>query len=153
MAHIKKKPETLASIVLKYQELLRLPQSSGSINLKKHYFKVFALIRPTISSSTYQVKFEYQGGRIPQVWVCGLLSKGTSSSEIPHKFSVDEKKNQVHICLFRTKYSEFDRQSSLSKNIIPWTCEWLHFYELYLITGNWYGNGEPPNGKKRKTEN
>ena len=30
----------------------------------------------------------------------------------------------------------------ISNTIIPWTIEWLYFYELWLATGEWLGGGE-----------
>ncbi|MDP9848099.1 hypothetical protein [Streptosporangium lutulentum] len=30
----------------------------------------------------------------------------------------------------------------LARTILPWTCEWLLHYELWLITGRWAGSGE-----------
>lgn len=26
----------------------------------------------------------------------------------------------------------------LVETIVPWTSEWLYFYEIWLVTGEWY---------------
>jgi hypothetical protein len=32
----------------------------------------------------------------------------------------------------------------LAYTVVPWTSEWLVFYELWLITGEWLGGGTHP---------
>ena len=41
----------------------------------------------------------------------------------------------------------------IHETIIPWTAEWLVFYELWQLTGEWYGAASPhgTNGKKQQT--
>ena len=55
----------------------------------------------------------------------------------------------VRICLYR--YSEFNVYKLLADTIIPWTVEWLYFYELWLATGEWLGGGEHPDLDRKKT--
>ncbi|WP_277984721.1 hypothetical protein [Lactiplantibacillus plantarum] len=147
---IKTKVESYALFMRKYFELCELKNSIGRINKKRTSFRVTAEIRPTPSSNEYLVEFDYECNKYPVVWVYGLLSKEKLSGEIPHKYLCDTMKNRVEICLYRQKYKEYDKNVLFSKNIIPWTCEWLHFYELYLITGIWYGNGEHPMAQRAK---
>jgi hypothetical protein len=68
----------------------------------------------------------------------------------PHKFDIDEEKKMVRLCLYR--YQEFNSYKYLSKTIIPWTVEWLYFYELWLATGEWCGGGEHPREGEKKDE-
>jgi len=30
----------------------------------------------------------------------------------------------------------------MGRTILPWTSLWLHFYEIWLVTGVWHGGGE-----------
>jgi hypothetical protein len=30
---------------------------------------------------------------------------------------------------------------SIADTIVPWTAEWLVHYEIWLVTGEWYGGG------------
>ena len=48
----------------------------------------------------------------------------------------------VQICLYR--HREFTKDKFLANTIIPWTVEWLYFYEIWLATGEWCGGGEHP---------
>ena len=40
------------------------------------------------------------------------------------------------------RYSEFNSSKLIANTIIPWTVEWLYYYELWLATGEWLGGGE-----------
>ena len=32
----------------------------------------------------------------------------------------------------------------IADTIVPWACEWLLHYEIWLATGEWHGGGEHP---------
>lgn len=152
MFRMKRKPESLAFFIQKYYELLNLTCGNGNINYKKNSFYVRGWLRPTSSSRYYDVEVQYKRDGFPSIWVYGILSDNIKAKEIPHKYSYDLHKNKVNLCLYRNKYHEYNRKALPSKNIVPWICEWLYFYELYLITDVWYGNGEHPR-KGRIKEN
>ena len=40
----------------------------------------------------------------------------------------------------------------IADTIVPWTCEWLIHYEIWLATGEWHGGGEEPNEGERMDE-
>ncbi|MCI2960525.1 hypothetical protein [Pediococcus pentosaceus] len=69
-----------------------------------------------------------------------------SLQKIPHIFKKDSNilEDKALICLYYNygKRKEFIFGDSLKKTIIPWTKEWLYFYDLYKITGQWYGGGK-----------
>ena len=90
------------------------------------------------------------------VIVHGLKFPG-KIEDIPHIFLNESSadRDEVSLCLYRNKInrSEFIFGDSLKVTIIPWIQEWLYFYELFLITGKWYGNGEHPEPEKEKKSN
>lgn len=67
----------------------------------------------------------------PKVWVMKPDIKPTLSI---HMYS------DKSLCLYhRTDFRIFEK-ISLARQIIPWTIEWVHFYELWLVNGNiWKG--------------
>lgn len=70
------------------------------------------------------------------------IFKKIDDSDFPHKYDVDPENNMVQICLYR--YREFTKDKFLANTIIPWTVEWLYFYEIWLATREWCGGGEHP---------
>ena len=97
---------------------------------------------PTALSRTYRVTITYKKGFRPQVTVTGDDLPGLNRSDFPHKFAIDRENSSVEICLHLRH--EFDASMLISDCIIPWTAEWLYFYEIWLATGEWCGGGKHP---------
>jgi len=128
-------------ISLARQKLAICSSFGGSIcDINKNQLTWLGEIKPTPLSKKYNVLIVYQMDKNPKVWIVGDELEKLDSPEFPHKFDVDEKNKMVRICLYR--YSEFNPFKLISNTIIPWTIEWLYFYELWLATGEWLGGGE-----------
>jgi hypothetical protein len=54
------------------------------------------------------------------------------------------------LCLWWPKNREWSWRLRLSETFVPWTAEWLWFFEDWLYTGTWAGGGQhPPQGSSR----
>lgn len=95
---------------------------------------------PTPLSKRYHVLVYYQVNRRPKVIVCGDELEKLDAKDFPHHFHIDTNKKAVQICLHLAH--EFNSQKLLADTIIPWTIEWLYYYELWLATGEWHGGGK-----------
>lgn len=125
--------------------------ASCSIDKKKNQIIWSGKIKPSALSKEYTVVLFYHPGESPKVWVIGDELEQLDNPNFPHKFKIDRENRMVRICLYR--YSEFNSSKLLSNTIIPWTVEWLYFYELWLATSEWFGGGEhPENGNEKKDE-
>jgi len=104
------------------------------------------IIVPSPNSSAYRIRVDYTIGKSPKVYVIepAALKKAAGETHLPHVF--DTEKQQL--CLFYSKIGEWDASMLLSRSIVPWASEWLYFYELWVITGEWLGEGI---GHSRKT--
>ena len=122
----------------------------ATCNIDKKQLLWSGKIKPTALSKEYTVVLLYIVGESPKVWVIGNALEKLDDVNFPHKFDIDSKKNMVQICLYR--YAEFNSTVLLADTIIPWTVEWLYFYELWLATGEWFGGGEHPNVGEEKTQ-
>lgn len=125
--------------------------SNCSIDKSKKQLFWTGEIKPTPLSKKYTVMLIYKVGQSPKVWVVGDELEKLDSPDFPHKFNIDCENNMVHICLYR--YSEFTSSKLLANTIIPWTIEWLYYYELWLATGEWLGGGEHPENGVSKINN
>ena len=59
------------------------------------------------------------------------------------------------LCLYKPTDDPWKPSDNIHEKIIPWTAEWLVFYELYLMCGKWLGPEAPhvaleKNPQKRK---
>jgi len=130
---------------------LQAAYPDGKCGIEKHQKLVWGgKVRPTPLSQEYQVIMTWEQGWSPRVWVVGDNLQKLDDPEFPHKFHVDEENRMVRLCLYR--YQEFSSSKYISRTIIPWTVEWLYFYEIWLATGVWCGGGEHPLEGERKDD-
>lgn len=88
-----------------------------------------------IGASTYRVRISYFPGLVrPQVTVLDpeLVSPGPGI-KIPHTFK------SGRVCLHLNE--EWDPSMYLHQTVVPWTCLWLYYYEVWQATGEWLGGG------------
>lgn len=48
------------------------------------------------------------------------------------------------LCLFDPMQKEWNGSMAISRSTVPWTIDWLYFYELWSLTGKWLGGGRHP---------
>ncbi len=93
-------------------------------------------IQPSEGCNVYLIGISYEQEGVPRVRIKG--PKITPSVKI-HMY------RSGHLCLYEPMEDPWKRSDNIHEKIIPWTAEWLVFYELYLICGKWLGP-EAPHG-------
>ncbi|MCB9196456.1 MAG: hypothetical protein H6598_09555 [Flavobacteriales bacterium] len=99
-------------------------------------------IQPDIQSAIYKIQIKYSGNGAPKVFI---------------KTPIIEKNSKIHrysdgsLCLYYPLDDPWSDKKNIHDTIIPWTAEWLVYYELFLLTGKWLGP-EQPHGKKKIQE-
>jgi hypothetical protein len=94
-------------------------------------------------SRYYTVKIKYhpnsKGVMTPDTYVLFPkhlpLAKG--KTKLPHVYCNESQK----ICLYDWRNKEWNPTMPLATTIVPWASEWLYFYEVWVMTGEWYGEG------------
>ncbi|WP_270321982.1 nucleotidyltransferase [Weissella confusa] len=59
----------------------------------------------------------------------------------PHTYGYDERNDRMRLCLYYPLNDEFTSDDELKSTILPWTVEWLSFFEVWNNTGHWLGGG------------
>ncbi len=59
--------------------------------------------------------------------------------QIPHLIFNPDRPEQSALCLFDPNGSEWSPLDLIADTTVEWTCEWLHYYELWHATGEWLG--------------
>lgn len=60
----------------------------------------------------------------------------------------DDQLGRVHLyrdrslCLYNPNRREWNAGMSVAATIVPWTSEWVYFFEVWRYTGEWLGGGE-----------
>jgi hypothetical protein len=121
--------EQYRKVVLE-QALLR--KSFPFLNLRIHGLELTCRgrIRPADGCFLYRVELQYSSGVPPAVRI--IEPKIESNSQI-HMY------RDGTLCLYDWRNQPWNDQWHLSETIIPWTAEWLVFYELFLATNKWLG--------------
>lgn len=99
-------------------------------------------ITPSEHCNTYRIEIRLNLGGVPMV---RILEPGI----LPEIY------RRVHIyrngtlCLYDPRERPWSNRDNLHETVIPWTAEWLVYYELFLISGEWHGP-EAPHGDQPK---
>ena len=97
-------------------------------------------LQPTNRSPQYVVKIRYSYPYSPEVWVVSP----SIDPNAPHLYG------DKSLCLYYPKDRSWHPQEFVAKTIVPWIVEWLALYEIWCLTGEWYGEEAPHTGKKVK---
>jgi len=83
----------------------------------------------------YSVRIAYYPGLVrPRVTIVDpVLVPREPGVRIPHTFK------SGRICLHLNE--EWEPSMYLHQTIVPWTCLWLYYYEVWHATGEWLGGG------------
>lgn len=92
-------------------------------------------LQPTPLSREYTVRITYELGQFPRVKVLPRLPS-RPGEPLPHFY------REGLLCLH--KVGEWSPRMLIADTIVPWACEWLLHYEIWLATGVWHGGGEDP---------
>ena len=97
------------------------------------------LVWPWELACAYRFRIEYRPGHSPKTFIEEpKLQRRDADQRIPHTYSDEE------VCLFRPFTREWNPSKPLALTIVPWLMQWLAFYEIWLCTGDWHGEGEEP---------
>lgn len=118
---------------------------SGEVKSRSLRYLVWETdIIPSPNSVTYRIRINYTIGQRPKVYIIDPQElKRPEGKQLPHVFSTEKQQ----ICLHYGPFKEWDDSMFLARKIVPWASEWLLFYELWVITGEWLGEGIEHSGK------
>ena len=97
------------------------------------------LITPSPLSGTYKVLLKYAKNHGIEFYVIepNPLELAKDITVLPHVYSTPKQQ----LCLYSPRNYEWNVGMLYVETIIPWACEWLYHYELWVSTGIWHGGG------------
>lgn len=117
---------------------IRLAFPKFRVRRKDGELVIHGAIQPSEGSRSYKIRLTYRCGHHPRVYVeSPQLVNNIKGEAPPHRFV--ESGNPL--CLYYNKGWEWSSRQAIADTIIPWTSEYLLFYELWLATGEWLGGG------------
>lgn len=107
---------------------------NARIRLGANVFTAIVELQPNPSSRPYTVRIKYRIGGVPEVHVLTpTLRLHPDAEGLPHTYPGNR------LCLHLP--GEWQPTMFITHTTVPWTSEWLLYYEIWLITGRWNGGG------------
>jgi hypothetical protein len=126
------------SLVLQAMHLSRLFPGSSIKRYREEYLIWQHTLTPSPCSDSYKIKLHYLRNNGVKFYVVEPKLKLFEGQKLlPHVFSTPKQR----LCLYYPNGFEWNVTKLFVDTIVPWACEWLLFYELWLITGKWLGGG------------
>ena len=100
-------------------------------------------ISPSEGCDTYDLNISYSMGGIPSVRI--------TNPHIPPRAEYHMYK-EGNLCLYDWREMPWSANMKVHETIIPWTAEWLVFYELWCLTGTWIGAASRHGSDEKKAE-
>lgn len=99
-------------------------------------------LRPKVK--VYQVAVLWKAGEMDRPYVFlhdpALAPRpGGTFEEVPHLIFNEDKPEQSGLCLFDPDGNEWNEGHLIAETTIYWAAEWLAYYELWHLTGQWLG--------------
>lgn len=115
-------------------QLFSFKQSFLNFEFCKNEYEYYWIGKLTPCSNTYTVKIIYKHTKSPKVFVI----KPDIFKSSPHIYK------DKSLCLYYPLDKDYiNKFSIISDTIIPWTVEWLYYYEIWLESGIWWGPEAP----------
>lgn len=91
---------------------------------------------------TFVVAVHY-AARMEFPWVRVLRPRLVQRADLPEGPlpHVYWRRDEPGLCLFDPLQKEWGASMAISRTTIPWTIDWLYFYEIWSMTGKWLGGG------------
>lgn len=115
---------------------LRATFPSAQLCVSAQRLEWTGVLTPTSFSRDYMVKLSYREGRRPRVTVVDPALRCDLDGAIPHLY------RDGTICLHDSH--QWKPTMLFIDTLVPWSSEWLYYYELWVATGTWYGDGNVP---------
>ena len=105
----------------------------GRLMLRAGVLRWTGELQPSEISRSYSVEVQYDALRAPRVFVRRPRLTTDRDGHLPHI------NRNGSLCLHEP--GQWEPGHPIARTIVPWTCEWLLHYELWLATGEWHGSG------------
>ena len=117
----------LAVLRQRLEIVLFFPQLEYGQEGQQHHWT--GILKPSEGSPNYTICIQWYLGEVPKVFV--VLP--AIADEAPHRYA------DGSLCLYDPREHQRQSDDLIARDIIPWTCEWLYWYEIWQETGKWTG--------------
>lgn len=102
-------------------------------------FRWYCELQPNEDSPFYTIRIDWFPAKMsyPEVYVCKpkTLRLHSGAKKLPHVWDNKKQKICLHVRF------EWDKSKSIASYYVPWARDWLYYYEVWYVTGEWLGGG------------
>lgn len=144
-------PTPIPTLAQRALELKGLGLPDAKLGYGGRILNFRACISPGAFGRLYQCLLKVKpDGQQPEVIVLEPdLRTLAGGKKIPHTYAYDGK--GTRLCLWWPKGRDWLPSMRLADTFLPWTAEWLYFFELWLLTGEWSGGGQHPDPTPKRS--
>lgn len=126
-------------IPLPHQRLgLQSRYPDATVTGTRHELVWRGTLTPTEYSASYEVVISHNLHQSPLVYVARPHLQLVPGKLLPHVF-------RLNLLCLHTLSKSWIASRLLADTLVPWSAEWLFFYEIWLASGGtWFGEGEHP---------
>lgn len=127
-------PMQKCHLLTKYRKLLIKDNSSRKIDMD-------FLIKSTNTNMEYTIKLKYDSiYDIPKVFLLNHNLPTNIDESIPHIYGTPKIKGKeyLRLCPFYPN-EDWDNKLLISNTVFLWAIEWIYFYEIWAVSGQWCG--------------
>lgn len=122
-------------LIIKYKKFLFKDNSSRKLDMD------FLIPSTNIINIKYTMKLKYSSlSHKPKVFVLTDTLPKRPNDVIPHIYEtkIMNGKQYLNICPFFPN-DDWNNAYSIADTVFLWAIEWIYFYELWIVTGQWSG--------------
>lgn len=112
-------------------------------SLRRGVLECVGTITPCEDCDTYKIRIRLPRGGVPRV---RILDPEIKPSRKIHIYKEGD------LCLYYYREQPWMDTDHLHEKIVPWTAEWLVYYELFRITGEWMGPEAPHDDEPKEQQ-
>lgn len=127
----------------------------ANVVYKRNSITAIVPIRKECGEPRYKLKIKIDSYGYCDVYIIEPKIKKFNGENPPHVYPSTSKWNEANqeydelkLCLYLPGNNEYSRYDKLIESVISWSIKWTEFYELWLLTGEWFGGGEHPSTKE-----
>ena len=130
-----------------FLNLRKNPICAGSGMLKAGRLVWRFRAAPTPLSREYSLCIDYRQGKTPRVFVeepdLLVLAEGR---RLPHVYE----QKPCRLCLYLPNSGEWGAWMRIDQTIVPWALLWLFYFEEWISSNQWKGEGVHPGNTERQ---
>ena len=100
-------------------------------------------VRVKIAAGCADADLSYQWRAASVRVLNGAVRPAPDGTTVPHLYGSWDDPRGADLCLYYPPDESMVLGHEVAEKLLPWAYEWLYYYEMWLVTGMWFGPEAP----------